>query len=193
VNFLGCPEMSDTTQAPWQRLVAISKLAAAFAEKAMQFGKTALQKSVYLIQELYGIDLEYRFGFHTYGPFCPELLSDLDFAEALDLVEIRHNSEGDGFDIAPKTDATFENRTSSEFRRKLTGSIKRLLRDFGGRTARELELLSTIVFIDREPENTRSEEELVRLVREIKPKFSEADIKASMGDLQAKGFLRTQR
>jgi uncharacterized protein YwgA len=181
--------MSDVAQAPWQRLVAISKLAEAFAEKSVQFGKTALQKTVYLLQELYSLDLEYRFGLHTYGPFCPELLSDLDFAEALDLVEIRRSSEGDGFDIAPKAPATFEKRTTDEFKGKLADSIRRLLRDFGGRTARELELLSTIIFIDREPETTRSEEELVRLVREIKPKFPEAEIKASMDNLQAKGFL----
>jgi uncharacterized protein YwgA len=184
--------MSDVAQAPWERLTAISKLAEAFAKKSRQFGKTALQKTVYLIQELYGLDLAYQFGLHTYGPFCSELLSDLDFAEALDLVEIKRNSEGDGFDIAPKAPATFEKRTTNEFRKKLADSIKRLVRDFGGRTARELELLTTIIFIDREPKTTRSEEELVQLVREIKPKFSEAEIKAAMGDLQAKGFIKTK-
>src|SRR5215212_7308774 len=117
--------MSNTAQAPWQRLTGISKLAEAFAKEG-QFGKTALQKSVYLVQELYGLDLGYRFGLHTYGPFCSELLSDLDFAEALDLVEIKRNSEGDGFDILPKAPATFQKRTNDEFRSKLDNSIKRL-------------------------------------------------------------------
>jgi uncharacterized protein YwgA len=184
--------MSDSAQVPWQRLAVISKLAEAFGNTPGQFGKTALQKTVYAIQELYGVDLGYRFGLHTYGPFCSELLSDLDFAEALDLVEIKRNTGGDGFDIAPKAAATFEKRTNPEFRNHLADSIKHLVKDFGGRTARELELLSTIIFIDREPETSRSEDDLVRLVREIKPKFSVEEIEASVGDLRAKKIITTK-
>ena len=43
-----------------------------------QFGRTVLQKLVYLLHVLYGVNPGYDFELYTYGPFSSQLLSDLD-------------------------------------------------------------------------------------------------------------------
>jgi len=63
-------------------------------------GRTRLQKLVYLLKKAYGFNFSYKFTPYLYGPYCPDLQTDIDFLVSLGLVEefhevttsgIRHN------------------------------------------------------------------------------------------------------
>src|SRR3990172_3707406 len=41
-------------------------------------GRTALQKILYFLQ-VFGVPMRYRFDVHHYGPFCSQILSDVDW------------------------------------------------------------------------------------------------------------------
>jgi uncharacterized protein YwgA len=51
-------------------------------------GRTAVQKILYFLH-VYGIPMRYRFDVHYYGPFCPQILSDVDWLMITDAIEDR--------------------------------------------------------------------------------------------------------
>ena len=58
------------------RLSLPAVLARRLEGRSPQFGKTVLMKFAYLLQEIYGIPLGYRFSLYTYGPYSKEVLAD---------------------------------------------------------------------------------------------------------------------
>ena len=94
--------MKDQLVIPWPRYGLIAELAHRLDGLSPQFGKTVLQKMVFLLQELHDIDCGYDFTLYTYGPFASLLLQDLDLAESLKGVDV-HPAEGvaGGYTIKP--------------------------------------------------------------------------------------------
>ena len=84
-------------------------------------------------------------------------------------------------------------------RQKATGAlsshesaIQWALREFGCRSAAELELLTTIVYADREAAARQAQlsvNELARKVGEVKPRFDEQQIVEKIDELGRKGLL----
>ena len=70
--------MNTSLELPWHRYALIAELAKRFEPVSRQFGKTALQKLVYFLQTIYGVDCGYAYEFYSYGPFASQLLNDLD-------------------------------------------------------------------------------------------------------------------
>lgn len=60
-----------SVQQGWARYALIAELAERLRERP--FGRTALQKLTYLLQELHGVDTGYEFPLHTYGPYSSGL------------------------------------------------------------------------------------------------------------------------
>ena len=87
---------------PWERYGLIAAIVRGLHPRSPQLGKTVLQKVVFLLQDLPGVPIGYRFQFYTYGPFSVELLQDLDLVEGLGGVKIhRVVSLTGGFEILP--------------------------------------------------------------------------------------------
>lgn len=156
-----------------------------------QFGKTVLQKMVFLLQEVYGVDAGYSFGFHTFGPFAPELLGDLDIAETYGAVVVKsgEGGYGHGYVIEPggQIDACLAD--ADAFLRANGHAITTLVSAFGGKTAKELELLTTIVYLNKEimfDESKMTRAEAVGKIRELKPKFTDSDVRCGMDELEKK-------
>ena len=57
------------------------ELAGRLEGQSPQFGKTAFMKMAYLLQELYGVPLGYRFSLYTYGPYSSGSPSGLGIRE----------------------------------------------------------------------------------------------------------------
>src|SRR5580658_9360493 len=78
-----------------------------FAELARKsryrFGRTALMKLCYFLQEAKGVPLQYNFSLYTYGPFDSEVLADLQTAEELNILETEFEQYpgGYGYQISP--------------------------------------------------------------------------------------------
>jgi uncharacterized protein YwgA len=180
---------------PWKRYALIVKLAQAFQKINRQFGKTALQKMVYLFQEIYRVDCDYSFDFYTYGPFTSQLLNDLDYTEHIGGVNVSRvdNSVG-GYEITPGEDVEYILKKAEGFIEApdINAKLEQLIADFGRYSAVELELRSTIVYVDRDLRRTgtwREMEEILRLVKELKPKFSPDEIRSAIEELKSRQFI----
>jgi hypothetical protein len=186
--------MNDTSP-QWERLATIVEL----TEKAPgELGRTALVKLCYFLQALRGVPLGYHFSLYAYGPFDAGVLDDLDYAQALDAVQSRlvNYATGYGYNIRPGTAAAEIKNKARDFLAGHQAAIDWVVQEFSGMSAAHLELASTAIFVDREAQRTReplSLEELVRRVREVKPRFPEQQVRAIAELLRDKNLLRAIR
>ena len=161
------------------------------AQKAPGLGKTAMMKYLFLLQQVYKVPLDYNFEIYTYGPYSSEVMEDMDFAKRQNIISMEAKSYefGIAYSINANDYDSFHKDSDSPFKTE----ISELLRFFGHRTAKELELLTTIVYLYR---NSRmnawdcSKETIANDVYEIKPHFSLDDIKNEYENLDRHGILK---
>ena len=179
----------------WWRLALLTTLVKKAPHQTL--GRTAIVKMAYFLQVLRGVPLGYDFRLYTYGPFDSQVLSDLEYAQALKAVEARTVlfSGGYRYDVCPGPSATAVEAQASDRLAQHLSNIEWVIEQFGRYTASELELFSTIVYVDRElgaqGQTDVSVDELVRRVREVKPHFTEAQVAILIREGQAKGYLKT--
>ncbi|MDQ7788747.1 MAG: hypothetical protein RDU41_01690 [Clostridia bacterium] len=186
--------MRTTIDLPWHRCAMIAELAYRLHNRSPQFGKTALQKTVYLLQELHGVECGYDYSFYTYGPFSSELLSDLDFVQALRGVAVDYVGSGSrGYEISPGDENVRIREKAAGFLSEAALAVDRIVDEFGSLSAKDLELRSTLVYVDKDTKRageSLSRDELVRLVKEIKPRFNSETIQDALADLVSKGYVQ---
>jgi hypothetical protein len=159
-------------------------------------GRTAIVKMIYLLQVLRGVPLGYDFRLYTYGPFDSQVLSDLAYAQALKAVEERTilYTAGYGYEVRPGPAASAVKDHAANWLQEQGDSIEWVVGWLGGCKASELELLSTIVYVDRElatAGRSATVAELAKRVRHVKPHFAEDYVQAKVRWLSAKGVLGT--
>ncbi len=180
---------------PWRRYALIAELARRLEEKSPQFGKTALQKMVYLLQEAFGIDCGYEFELYTYGPFTSQLLHDLDVVEHMGGVSVHPvRAITGGYLISPGEKADMLREKGAEFLddENVKKAIVSLVDGFGCFVAKDLELRSTIVYVQRDFIGHRvspSREEVVKVIKQIKPKFKSGAISEAVEELAEQGYI----
>lgn len=177
---------------PWKRYALIVALAKAFQRTGVPLGKTALQKLVYFLESVFGVDAGYEFSLYTYGPFCVELLHDLDVAEAIGGVRVDYDATLNWYQISPGPRADWIEDRGREFLDNVASAIDEVVSDYGRSTAKELELHATVVFSHRQAQSSGSmpqDEELVDEVHEIKPHFDRHEIFRAVRQLRMLGYL----
>lgn len=185
--------MSDII--PWKKYGIIAELAEKLKDNPIKLGRTALQKIVYLLQEVYGVDCGYEFEFYTYGPFCSEILNDLDTVASIRAVEvstIKYSSGTQGYNITPSEKSQALRNKSKDFLEANQKNIIRLIDDFGNSKAEDLELYSTIVWVDRDLKSSKLKVDsgiVASLVKELKPKFTEDVILKAIKYMTEKKFV----
>ena len=105
-----------------------------------------------------------------------DVLADLSVAEAFEAVEIELElySGGYGYRIRPAHNAEWLKKRADKFITRYSKDIDWVIKKFGSFTSAELELVGTIVFVDREGGAGKKRlEQVARLVHEVKPHFSE--------------------
>ena len=157
-------------------------------------GRTAVMKLTYFLQTLKAVPLGYSFRLYTYGPYDEQVLEDLKVAETIGAVQIRaFNWQGGfGYEITPgeKTDEII--RQASALIAPNENSLDWILSEFGKRTAIDLEVASTIVFVDRDTASNGKKlpiSELIARVHAIKPHHSDLKIAAEVEQLKKHGLL----
>jgi len=174
------------------RLALISVL----AEKSRgQMGRTALMKYMYLLQTLRGVPLGYNFTLYSYGPFDSDVLEDLSAAEALDAVntELELYSGGYGYKIRSDDNGKWLQKRAAKFLAKYGKDIDWVIKRFGSFTSAELELVGTVVYVDRESASDKRKanlEQVAKLVHEIKPHFIVEKVLHYARQLADQGVLR---
>lgn len=190
--------MSQGIEFPWHRYALIAELARRLESTSPQFGKTVLQKLVYLLQSVYGVNCGYQFGIHTYGVFTAQLLQDLDYTCFLESVEMSPaTSSLGGYCIKPGKNFEAIIEKGSEFlnQEEVDHALDDLVRDYGKASAVKLELLSTIVYVDRDMKIAKeplTREKLISMVQDMKPKFAKGEISGEIDQLAEKSHIENK-
>ncbi len=161
-----------------------------------KLGRTQVMKLFYFLQELKGADLGYDFRLFTYGPFDSEVLSDLSTARIWDVVIEKTvvYTRGYGFEITlgPKADTYIDFIEDND--PKLATRVDEIVKEFGHLGAAELELRSTIIFVDREfasQDRNIAVDDIVERVRHIKPHFDAEIIRERVSGFEEKDYLKS--
>jgi hypothetical protein len=131
---------------------------------------------------------------YSYGPFDSDVLADLSTAEGLDIVAATpiEFSGGYGYQIRAGSGASSAKNRVNEFLRAHQNDIDWLFATFGDLNSAELELASTIVYVDRELEDhnqTAAENDVTARVCEIKPHFNKEQVRRFVQRLMKQGLL----
>jgi hypothetical protein len=176
------------------RLAVITELAS--RTPGGYIGRTALMKFCYLLQTVRGVPLGYRFTLYSYGPFDSSVLSDLSTAETLGAVQskLTFYPGGYGYQISKGESGDSALRDGASFLEKYRQDIDWVLEQFGSHGSADLELESTIVYVDREAVRKGerlSADQLAQLVRDVKPHFVESYISEKVSALREQGLLKS--
>ncbi|MGC8642972.1 MAG: hypothetical protein ACP5XB_24200 [Isosphaeraceae bacterium] len=155
-----------------QRAAILVELADRLLQHGSWCGETHLQKSVYILQELFRVPTDFEFIFYKFGPYSFDLSEDLTALRADYLVELRIRRPSYGPSLVPT-------QTSQEFRKrypvtlgKYSEQLEFIARALGQKGVSELERVSTALFVSREPGSDQSVEGRARRVVALKPHVS---------------------
>jgi uncharacterized protein len=183
-----------STQGRW--LLRIGVLTDLVARSPTKLGRTALMKLTYLLQTVKEVPLGYNFRLYTYGPFDADVLNDISQAENLQAVVSTmipfSGVGGYGYEFAPGPTADRVGALVAERINPFQDKMDWVIQKFGGFIAADLELLTTIVYADRDASergNRISIEDLSWQVRGIKPRFSEEFVRQQVASLADEGLL----
>lgn len=179
--------MGEFYKIPWEKYGMIAYLAKKIQGLNTQFGKTTIQKLIYILQEIYGVNIGYKYILYNYGPYSQDLASDLDYVAALDGVTISWVNSG-GYDIKPGDRNEVFIEKSSGFINLNKEKIDQAIMEFGGYNAKELELRATIIYMVHEHDE-KDIEKIVEKVYDLKPYFSCEKIRSAVIELKEKGLL----
>ncbi|MDG5814212.1 hypothetical protein QA601_03915 [Chitinispirillales bacterium ANBcel5] len=179
---------------PWDHYALITELASRLAEKPVQFGKTSLQKILFILQEGYGVKCGYDFTLYNYGPYCVDVTIDLDQTETLGGVTVVSIYSGTGgYQLKPGSKTEDLKKRAQQFLLENREKIDHVIETFGTMNARELELRATLLFAANEAKDNHepiSVDSLYSIIKSIKPKYSDEEIYSGIDDIQRAGLVK---
>ncbi|RMF79268.1 MAG: hypothetical protein D6744_09280 [Planctomycetota bacterium] len=176
-----------TTDPLFTRLAALAEIADRRKDSGERLGKTAAQKLLYLLQESFDVPVGYRFRFYTYGPYDSAVMRDIDYGHATGILDVEYD-EDRGYSIKPGSGVSQIAEVREDFGKQYHEQLDRLFALFGRLTARELELLATLVYVNRDdPELSRSD--LCDRVKKLKPKYERCEIEKQIENLMSNKLI----
>lgn len=169
---------------PWKDYGLISYI----SQHVTDLGKTKLHKLVYLIKEVGKVPVGFNFRFYNYGPYSDNLAETLDFVTSLQGVRMKYDSFANMYEISPgdNADKLVEKATAELDSNKQ--AIDVILATYGSKTAKELELITTIIYANRNY-NARTEDTLASTTKDLKPKFGLPEIRKTITKLQEDNLI----
>lgn len=165
----------------WARYALITHLAKELGD-TWQFGKKAAQKVVYLLQEIGRVPLGFRYTFYTYGVFSSELANTLGVVQGLEGINVDYDESQNTYHIKSGVKADGLEKRGEVFLHEHKDIIEKIISFSKDRTAKRLELISTIVFVEKNEQLGKSGDEnrLIQRVKELKPQFDAQEIKSGI-------------
>jgi uncharacterized protein len=183
-------------QNPSKRITILARMLVKAPQQTL--GRTQVMKLIYFLQELKRVDLGYDFRLFNYGPFDSDVLSDLGTATSDNVVKevTKIYARGYGYEITPNARAYHFAEDLATSDSDLAAKVDEVISEFGSFSAAELELRSTILFVDREfleSGTLTSSSNLADRVRQIKPHFCIGTILDRVNEMYGMGWLRSIR
>lgn len=169
----------------WNKYALLVLISDIMNQKKFKLGKTSLQKLIYLLKSLYELPINYSYNFYIYGPYSSEVAGDLDYLDSIDILSVSFEDYGNyrGFNITPNKKSKKIIERAENFIKKNREKVEEIVEFYGGKTARELELIGTIVYLIKE--EGIAQELLVERIKELKPHFDETEIKSGIDDVKS--------
>lgn len=165
----------------WDQYGLMAELALKLEGVSPQFGKTVLQKLVYILQEVYRVPCGYDYILYNYGPYSEELADDLSFFASMDGVRVEW-SRGLGYEIKKAGKTKHFRERGEDFLNRYASEINEAIDKFGVMNAKELELRSTIIYVSEEEPLDKND--LLDRVKDIKPHFTVDEIDNAYQELE---------
>jgi uncharacterized protein YwgA len=182
--------MKIRSSTPWHQYGVISYLAQKL-EGRNKLGKKAVQKLIYLIQELSKIPIGYRFHFYHYGPYSNELSGDLEYVANLKGITMQYNPSLNMYNITHGENTHAIISKASSFIKSYEDGISKIINDFGGKRGQDLELIATIIYVwkDSQEKHNYDEYKIISQVAELKPKFNRDEIERNYDYLKKNRYI----
>jgi uncharacterized protein YwgA len=173
------------------RIALITELASRLNDR---LGRTGLMKLIFFLQSRRDLQLGYSFRLYNYGPYDSQVMGDLKIAEGLGAVRSKSFEwpGGTGYTIGLGENASSILATAKTELSNARDAIDWVVSEFGSRNAADLEIASTIIYVDDSAlsdDRKLSFEELVSSVHSIKPRHSEETIAQEVRTLKSKKLL----
>ncbi|ABI67511.1 YwgA family protein [Syntrophomonas wolfei] len=165
----------------WDQYGLMAELALKLEGVSPQFGKTVLQKLVYILQEIYRVPCGYDYILYNYGPYSEALADDLSFFASMDGVKVEWNRRL-GYEIKKAERTSHFRERGKDFLTQHASQIDEVIKEFGSMNAKELELRSTILYVSKEEPLDKSD--LLDRVKDIKPHFTVGEIDNAYQELE---------
>ena len=155
-------------------------------------GKTAVMKILFMLQQVKGVHTGYDFSIYTYGPYSPDVMEDIDdlVSKGLVICTMYPSHTYVGYKLT-LDDAAGINHIKG-LNNHDSNSLNDIIKFAKGKKAKELELYSTIIYVDSLCKKNRrdaSSNHVADEVQEIKPKFSMQEILDAHKSLKQQGFI----
>ena len=157
-----------------------------------ELGKTSVMKIMFILQQVFSMKLGYSFNIYTYGPYAAEVTDDLEtliYNKLIDAEIYQYNNS-----MAYRLKITDNGKSLIDiFPSEEEDKISKVLALFGDKTAKELELDSTIIYTKNiyiKNNWNQKKEDIVGDVHEIKPHFKIETIQSAYDKLEEDGMLR---
>lgn len=154
-------------------------------------GKTAVMKTIFMLQQVKHIDLGYEFSIYTYGPYNADVMEDID--ELVSDGFLSSNAYLYKDYIGYKLSATDSGaKAVQNLKDEDATALKEILNFVKGKNAKELELYSTIIYVEDwylKNEKTNNMDAIIKKVHELKPHFTEKAIQKAYTCLSEASFL----
>lgn len=180
------------------QVVRQASVVAALVQRQPKIGRTALVKYIYLLQTVKGLPLGFDFTLYAYGPYDGAILSRLSTAVRWGAVKespVMYPG-GIGYELEQGEQLDAVLSRDRQFFADHKDELDWVVREFKDYSAAGMELIGTMVFVDREAfeaDESRSKDQLVDTVLKIKPRFSREQAEQMFDKLRAMGALQATR
>lgn len=161
--------------------------------RGIYFGRTAIQKIMYFLKVL-GVPMNYRFDIHHYGPFCGEILNDIEALLADDVINDVSKNRQKYSSYSPTVVADELVAAHAEDIRPYEEKIKELVNNLASLKPEYLELYATLDYLYRWYSASGDEgpwkDKVIEMFNEIKPgKFQPQIISKGYDTLVKAGLI----
>lgn len=143
-------------------------------------GETMVQKSVFFLQELLGVPLEFDFALYIYGPFSFELQQHLWSMMADDMIVVRPVEYGSTFE--PGDQVAYLERHSAAAIEEHRNAVDFVVNHLAGRGVKQLERLATALHFTTTT-GEGSVEGRAAMIREVKPHITADEARKAVEEL----------
>jgi uncharacterized protein YwgA len=152
-----------------QRAVILTELMDRLRANESWCGETHVQKAVYFLQEVLGVQIGFEYILYKHGPYSFDLTADLTALRADFLMEFNHRSPGYGPGLVPTPTSQSLRAGYPKTLAAISGQIEFIAKTFGTKGVADLERLATALYVTKKDGAPVSVEGRARRLVELKP------------------------